>query len=337
MLPLAMNGERCAAFLAVCCSLFVATPRCEAQNLVPNPSFEQIDSCPPAPLYFGFQESSTPLHWERRLDTPDYFNACNGSNDTVPGVPRNAFSYQFAQDGNAYAGMFSYLIDDLREMIGTELLEPLVVGQTYYGSFWVNAAYGGPQQTGSVCNNIGMLLRTSAFSWVHYPQTLPLPNNAQVCSQQVISDTAGWTLVSGSFVADSAYRYLVIGNHFDNVHTTVQVLGPGNPDKAYVFVDGVCLSENPDGCPMWNSIVEGSSQHIAMGPNPADQGLRIGWGAMQVRRLLVVNALGQLLVDQNVVGKSRLNLATMGWPNGTYNLLIEGKDWKQTRKFAVMH
>src|SRR5690606_6194733 len=48
MLPMAVNGGRCRAglLLALCCSLFVAHLRCEAQNLVPNPSFELKDTCP---------------------------------------------------------------------------------------------------------------------------------------------------------------------------------------------------------------------------------------------------------------------------------------------------
>lgn len=336
-----MNGwwHRLAEKLALCCLMFVVSPNLEAQNLVPNPSFEEIDSCPPWPFYLGFQESSTPLHWARRSESPDYFNACNGSSDTVPGIPRNLFSYQFAQDGNAYAGMFAHLIDDYREMIGTELLEPLTIGQTYYGSFWVNAAYGGPQETASACNNIGMLLMTSEFSWVHSPDDpqLPLSNHAQIYSQQMVSDTANWTLVSGSFVADSAYRYLVIGNHFDNAHTTVQVLGPGNADKAYVFVDGVCLSASPDGCPLWNSISENNSQGVVMGPVPTNDELRLDWGALPVRRVVVLDALGQILVERDVDGMNGVNMATGGWPSGAYHLLLEANGGKQTRKFVVMH
>ncbi len=291
------------------------------------------------PFYLGFQESSTPLHWARRLDTPDYFNSCIGSNDTVPGVPRNLLSFQFAQDGSAYAGMFSHLIDDYREMIGTELLEPLTVGQTYYGSFWVNAAYGGPQQTASACNNIGMLLMTSEFSWVHSPDDppFPLPNHAQIYSQQVVSDTAGWTLVSGSFVADSAYRYLVIGNHFDNAHTTVQIIGPGNPDKAYVFVDEVCLSASPTGCPLWNSIGEHVLQAIVIGPVPAMDALRVGWGLLPIRRVVVLDVLGQVLWERDVAGEDEVNVATVGWPNGVYHLLLETERGRQTKKFVVIH
>ncbi len=235
--------------------------------------------------------------------------------------------------------MFAHLIDDYREMIGTELLEPLTVGQTYYGSFWVNAAYGGPQQTGSACNNIGMLLMTSAFSEVITPNDpqLPLPNHAQIYSQQVVSDTANWTLVSGSFVADSAYRYLVIGNHFDNAHTTVQVIGPPGNSSAYIFVDAVCLSASPDGCPLWNSILEYTSQGITMGPVPATDELRVDWGAMTVHKVVVLDALGRVTVKHNVDGNSGVNMATGSWPNGVYYLLLETKGWKHTRKFVVMH
>ena len=121
------------ASLLLGCLLFVTAPRCEAQNLVPNGSFEEIDSCPPYPFYFGFQESSKPLHWENWFKSPDYFNACEGSSDSVAGVPENLLGRQEAFDGNSYIGMWTYgnFGNIYREYAGTELTEPLVVGQTY--------------------------------------------------------------------------------------------------------------------------------------------------------------------------------------------------------------
>ena len=318
------------------CLLFVTTLRCEAQNLVPNPSFELIDSCPSYPTYLGFQETSTPDNWARRLDTPEYYNACIGSSDTVPGIPRNLFGYQFAQDGDAYVGMASYLPDDNRELISAELMETLVVGQTYYGSFWANAAYGGPQQVGFACDNFGMFLTTVAPDFIQYPATLPLPNHAQVFSHQVISDTANWTLVSGSFVADSAYHYLVLGNSFDNQQTSVEIIGPGS-NYAYTLVDAVCLSANPAGCPMSSSILESVADDIVLGPNPARNELNLAWGNTRYSNLMVVDAIGRILMQQSVFDRNSTLLQTDGLANGTYQLILEGKKEKQVRKFVVLH
>lgn len=271
------------------------------------------------------------------MDTPEYYNACIGSSDTVPGIPRNLFGYQFAQDGDAYVGMFSYLPDDNREMISGELTETLVVGQTYYGSFWANAAYGGPQQVGLACDNFGMFLMTVAPDFVQYPATLPLVNHAQVFSHQIISDTTSWILVSGSFVADSAYKYLVLGNHFDNLHTAVEIIGPGADEYAYTLVDAVCLSANPGGCPMSSSILEYVAGDIVLGPNPARNELNLAWGNTRYSNLMVVDAIGRILMRQNVFDRNSALLQTEGLANGTYQLILEGKKEKQVRKFVVLH
>ncbi|MBP7156407.1 MAG: T9SS type A sorting domain-containing protein [Flavobacteriales bacterium] len=234
--------------------------------------------------------------------------------------------------------MFAHLVDNYREMIAAELLEPLVVGQTYYGSFWINAAYGGSQYIGSACNNMGMLMWTTLnlATWQPNSPRPVLRNYAQVYSQQVIADTAGWSLVSGSFVADSAYRYVVVGNHFDNANTTVQVIGPGNPNEAYVFVDALCLSTDPDGCPMATSIRESNAGVIGLWPNPVSEWLRIRWGRLSVHSVIVVDAVGRRVVEQLVLGGQELTLAVHELRNGSYNLLLEGEGGKETRKFVVM-
>lgn len=329
------NGWRHkAAGLLCCCLLFVAALRCEAQgNLIPNPSFEEADTCA---VQAGFLPNGKPLHWAC-CETPDYFRACvpYGS---VNGIPVNFFGFQFLFDGESYVGMYAHALSDYREIIAAELLEPLVVGQTYYGSFWVNAAYGGPDWTGLACNNMGMLMRTSMdiASWQPNSSCPGSNNFAHVYSNEVIADTAGWTLVSGSFVADSTYRYVVVGNHFSNGLTTVQVLGPGDPNEAYVYVDALCLSSNPVGCPMATSIHEGNAGEIGLWPNPASTSLRVGWGRWPVRTVAVMDSTGRRLSEHRVGGSSELVIPVNHLPNGIYHLLLEGEGGKHTRKFVVM-
>src|SRR5690606_26004019 len=63
MLRTTMNSGRCRAglLLALCCLLFVASPRCEAQgNLVPNAGFEETDTCS-----FGLGWSGSLHDWRR--------------------------------------------------------------------------------------------------------------------------------------------------------------------------------------------------------------------------------------------------------------------------------
>ncbi len=252
MLPFAMNSEQCASIVAACCSLLVFSLRCEAQNLVPNPSFEEFDTCP---YTIGFQEGDRPLHWMSYLESPEYFNACAGSLggiDTLVGVPQNGWGYQYAWDGDAYSGFYAATTtsDNFREYIGAQLLQPLVVGQAYYVSFRTNAAATGSYWfTGGVCNNIGLLFTMHSNVWegLNSP-TFQVRNYAHVYTSTVVSDTAGWTLVSGIFTADSAYQYVVLGNFFDNAHTELVTFEPGTEAVVYYFVDEVCVSASPSGC-----------------------------------------------------------------------------------------
>ncbi len=138
-----------------CSLLFIAGHGADAQgNLVPNASFEEIAECPTFPTLYGFQPTSKPVYWEKWLSSPDFFNACV---DTLTGVPQNTLGYQFALDGDAYIGMFTYK-ENYREYVGCELLEPMVAGQTYHLSFHANTAMGGTYHYPKwASNNLGML------------------------------------------------------------------------------------------------------------------------------------------------------------------------------------
>ena len=138
-------------------------------------------------------------------------------------------------------------------------------------------------------------------------------------------------------MADSAYRFVVIGNHFNNASTTVQILGPGNPNKAYVYVDAVCLSTEPEGCPMGTSIQESAAEDITLWPNPASDWLRIGWGREPLSNVVVMDALGKRVVEHQVLGSNEIVLSVHDLPKGLYHLLFEGNGVKHSRKFVVMH
>src|ERR1700722_4176269 len=75
--------------------LFCAT-RLRAQNLVPNPSFEDTVSCPTS-----VDEVYRAVAWSSFGETPDYFNSCGI--DEV-GVPKNELGYRSAATGHAYCG-----------------------------------------------------------------------------------------------------------------------------------------------------------------------------------------------------------------------------------------
>ena len=84
------------------CSIVPGICPIDAQNIVPNPSFETYTNCPTG-LGTGNLECTpwvTPT-----LGTEDYFNACNTGD---VGVPANLFGNQAAHTGDAYVGGYSW-------------------------------------------------------------------------------------------------------------------------------------------------------------------------------------------------------------------------------------
>jgi hypothetical protein len=136
-------------------------------NLVPNPSFEDTAYCP-----MLTDQVNASLFWQNYGNSPDYFNSCSPAMN----VPNAQTGFQYAHSGNAMMGLVTYVWPSspgwpsYREYIGTQLLSPLVVGQKYYLSFYINFAgyLNGWQKIGA--DKLGLKFSTVAFS-----ETAPPP------------------------------------------------------------------------------------------------------------------------------------------------------------------
>jgi hypothetical protein len=207
-------------------------------------------------------------------------------------------------EGNSCVGIFTYYqngLQEQREWIMVPLLEPMSVGQTYYCSFRANAAFGGYAQYPTIwlaSSNLGMLFTTDDRQW-YDGDPLPAPlNQAHVLYPQVLADTVGWTLVSGSFVADSAYQYLMIGNFFSNALTdTLHFADPNSVfpwyPRGYTLVDAVCVSPNPAGCDLGQGVGEVIADGPVLFPNPAHDQLVVG--GRSGARLSAMDAVGRVV------------------------------------------
>lgn len=325
------------ALWAMACLFFFALPRCKAQNLAPNSSFELHDTCPEI---FGF--ASRPLYWDRWDQSPDYFHACAGSLggvDTLLDVPWNGFTWQYAHDGDAYVGMGLYTVDDFRELVGAPLIEPLVVGQTYYVSYWVNLATEGSYwETRWASNNQGVLFTMDEHIWSGQTGSGPefAPRNyAHVNNPTIITDTANWTLVSGSFVADSAYRYIVLGNFFNDALTDTVHFTPGQPSlAAYYLYDAICVSPTPGECPTAVGLPESGQAALEVRIWGGGQWLQVD-GASAGSTAWVFDAGGRLVAQFAITGSTTQPIGH--WPEGVCVLRVQGRTgsiWHE--KFVVM-
>ncbi len=256
----------------------------------------------------------------------------------------NKFTYQVPYEGNSCIGLFTYHkngASEQREWIMVPLLQPMVPGQTYYCSLRANAAFGGNEQYPQIwlaSSNVGMLFTTYDRHWYWgdpYPEPL---NTAQVYYPQVLTDTVGWTLVSGSFVADSAYTYLMIGNFFSNALTdTVHFADPSSMFPwypwGYTLIDAVCVSASPNGCDRGQSVGEQDADLVVVYPNPARDALSVrNANGVKVR---VLDALGRLVWQGTVHGDDWV-LPVAEWSRGSYVLRLERATEMKNFKFVLI-
>jgi hypothetical protein len=245
--------------------LFILSFSSQAQqNLVPNPSFEDTVYCPNAT-----NQIDACQHWLNFGNSPDYFNACD---PTGLNVPNSSFGFQYAHSGNGMAGIAIYVKPsapsgpNYREFVGIQLSSSLIIGQKYYYSFHTN--YAGQFQVSIACNKMGLNFSTVPFSELNHP---PLTNTAHLFTDSILKDSLAWVRLSGSFIADSAYQYLGIGNYFDDSHTDTNNTSVG-PFQAYYYIDDVCVSSDSLFNEVWTSISENVSNSLSIKifPNPTN-------------------------------------------------------------------
>ena len=204
-------------------------------NLVPNPSFEVLDSCP---------TSSALSHWANgwvtNINSTDYFHACTNPNNQI-GVPANALGYQCPSTGRAYCGLLVYNepFPDGVEFIGRELSIPLTTNEKYYFSCKLSLSGG----IGINCgiDKFGVLFTNVNYGFSSFAASSLANNTAHYFDANIITDTAGWITIFGSFIADSNYSYMLIGNFFDTT-TTNTACFDSNTQRAYYYIDDVCVS-----------------------------------------------------------------------------------------------
>lgn len=269
-------------------------------NLVPNPSFEEYTNCPTN--YYML-----PTDWYTCSGDPDYFNTC----DTIWGfgVPQNGFGYQQAAGGRAYCGFFGISYTSwpyAKEYLGCQLLLPLQINYKYYISFKVSRA----EWPKRACNNIGLLFSTKSYQ-DFYPYNIdsaniPTINFAHVVDTTIIQDSINWTTITGSFIADSAYQYILIGNFFDSTNTSVIIYNHNNffQQRAYYYLDEVCVSEDSLTCNVAVNLNDYRNifNKITVMPNPFNYSSTITLDSKaEIKSIMVFDIMGRDVTSKTIL------------------------------------
>ncbi|MCW3077477.1 MAG: hypothetical protein JWO32_2086 [Bacteroidetes bacterium] len=279
---------------------------------MPNPSFESYTSCPNTLSSNGDDEVARVTEWYSSNNSPDFFNTC--STTTICGVPNNIIGSQSAFDGNSYCGFIAYNKSSFyREIISAALSTSMTIGIKYFVSFKVSL---GEDNNFKFCgvNNLGILLSTKKYDLVNLS---PINNYAHIYASTIVTDTLNWTKISGIINADSNYKYLNIGNFFDDINTSKTILNPTASDS-YYYIDDVRIStDSLFGLSTGLEEIDWENQ-INIYPNPTIDKIKIGT-KIPVLKLCLFDNIGRLMIiNENV---KELNVEDLS--EGLYFLKLE--------------
>ncbi len=229
----------------------------EAQNLVPNGSFESIGK---KPKRLGSIESATgwvsPTGVRADLFVPSKMADLD--------VPLNVYGKEVAKEGSNYAGIVGYSHGNKlpRSYVMTKLDSPLKKGMKYCVKFNVSLA----EASKYASNNIGAKLSKKPFG---SDTKLPIIEDASLLhfnnDHKIFSARYNWTEVCGQFVAKGGEKFITIGNFGSNDDTKSERMKKDPRVKAkqviaaYYYLDDVsvkllaegtscdCLVDNGEG------------------------------------------------------------------------------------------
>ena len=211
----------------------------EAQNLIPNSSFEEYTGCPGPNVFLQHT-----LFWkkmENHAGTPDQFlSDCPYNKVGQSEMAKN----QFPHSGNGFIGLFAHG-DQLREYAIVKLKEPLVAGRIYEVEFWVRPAAG----YGTVINSLGIHFSVDEAVGPS-PKSLAavaLAEHVGNPSSRLIDDTQNWTAIRGTYLAQGNERYVTLGNFRADGDTQSKVINQNciRSDRSYMLIDDVSVKTPP--------------------------------------------------------------------------------------------
>ena len=317
-------------FLRLLILLFVVatlTGSISAQNLVPNGDFETFTECPD-----NLDQFSNASGWIPYRGTPDYFNACNVTN--YVGTPLNLTNgFQFPLSGNGYGGFIGLEYNNNREIMGTELISPLVVGQEYYVEFYWSRTFGGLAHSNCDCasSHLGALFSTHSYDNIN--DIIPVTNSAHVYDPTLLVDSTNWVKISGWFTADSAYTHLAIGDFFDLENNEVAYYNGTSETlflNTYYYIEDVCVATDPAMCGVVSTSESiDKNKGTSLFPNPALTVLNIDTD-FSIVSISITSLDGKQLLSYH---STSTQIDISGLAPGIYIIILKTKRGSIRRKF----
>ena len=157
-------------------------------------------------------------------------------------------------------------------------------------------------------DGLGALFTTYGSPDTNTLSTILTTPQVDYSSYGVISDTVNWTLLSSTFVADSAYTTIIIGGFKKAVFmhvTPIKTFGPDPLSSAYYYIDSVSLVKTDSPTAIHFTSLASNTVHIS--PNPLHDKTTLTYSNPyhDQHTLLIYSATGVLIktikniVDEN--------------------------------------
>lgn len=221
-----------------------------AQNLAPNPSFEEHTDCPTGLDNTGNHNAmDLVVGWTTPTVSSDYFHVCG---DEAAGVPNNmpAFGFQYARTGEAYvgygmAGPYS-IPENAGEYLETGLMEPLQRDSFYLIEFFASLHDGNKLATDAFS-----ILFTDTLLWVDMPPTIF--TSRTILAEPQLNNTPGnfitsqeeWTPLRWVYKASGGEAFMTIGNFRPDEEVSYVEVEQWGSLATYYFIDDVRVEKIP--------------------------------------------------------------------------------------------
>lgn len=224
--------------------LSVTWAKSNAQNLISNSGFEEIDSCygNASPIGFDVFQWSGCTNWScPTIASSDLW--CENStvgNNSPPYIP--GIIYQNPHSGQNYIGLyiFDLVYQNYREYVQNILITPLEANSYYKFSIYVSPNEGSINSSSCIQ---AYFSNTVIGSNNYYP--LSVTPQWKNDTGNYIMDTTSWTLISGIFKASGGEKHLTIGCFEDSASIQLKDKNPETTSDLYFAIDDLELIKLP--------------------------------------------------------------------------------------------
>lgn len=256
----------CRVFFIMLIGIFSIPKPTFAQNLVPNHSFEILRNLPvkknrnnyfkyepksgfiPYKVNLAFWTAASITTPDLRIHSPANYYECK----------RKFKNCDKPHTGENSVGIITWQVNSkvetYREYLQIKLNQALTVNDTVFVEMWVAKE----REAKLVSNNIGFHFSMKRINVETKEVIGQIP---QINIDTIINKSEKkWVKIGGHFIPDKPYKYLLIGNFFENDHTQVETFenfngSPWTPPYAYYLLDDVAIWQHTP--PEENLVYEG--------------------------------------------------------------------------------